>query len=131
MATDNQNQGRDDKFDQETSKTGGQQQPESGQEGRIGGQQGQESELGRQGEESAEDVEISIADRTGGQQPAGGGFVGSQGEETGEYLQEGETEQAGFAEQGRGAPEEGSDIERGGERTSNRDSDIEGSSEDR
>lgn len=57
------------------------------------------------------------------------GFVGSQGKESGEYLQEGGPKQAGFAEQGRGAPDEGRDIERGGERTANRDSDIEGSSE--
>ena len=56
------------------------------------------------------------------------GFVGSQSEDSGEYLQQGGTPQAGFAEQGSGAPNQGSDIERDSERSQNRDSDIEGSS---
>lgn len=54
----------------------------------------------------------------------GGGFIGSQSDER-------DPQQAGFAEQGRGAPDEGRDIERGGERGANRDSDIEGSSGNR
>lgn len=66
-----------------------------------------------------------------GESPGDGGFVGSQGEESGEYLQDRDPKQAGFAEQGRGAPDEGRDIERGGERSANRDSDIEGSSDNR
>lgn len=49
------------------------------------------------------------------------GFIGSQADDR-------DPQQAGFAERGRGAPDEGGDIERGGERTANRDSDIEGSS---
>lgn len=56
-----------------------------------------------------------------------GGFVGSQGEKSDDYLQRGGNPESGFAEQGRGAPDQG-DIERTGERSENRDSDIEGGS---
>lgn len=56
-----------------------------------------------------------------------GGFVGSQDEESGDYLQRDGNPESGFAEQGRGAPDQG-DIERTGERSENRDSDIEGGS---
>jgi hypothetical protein len=147
MANENENQGgtegRENEFDSEkSSETGAQsQQPETGQQGSIGGQQGQQSEFGQQGQAT------SVADRTGqqaemGQQgeagqkgetgQQGSGFVGSQGENSDEYLQEGSTGQD-FAEQGRGALDEtdSGDIEGGGERSENRSSDIEGSSEDR
>ena len=58
---------------------------------------------------------------------SGGGFVGSQGQDPGEYLQQGGNPESGFAEQGQGASDQG-DIERDRERSDNRDSDIEGSS---
>lgn len=58
-----------------------------------------------------------------------GAFVGSEAEDSGDYLQEGRDEpnQGGFAEQGRGAPE-GAGPEGSAERTANLDSDVEGSS---
>ena len=56
-----------------------------------------------------------------------GGFVGSQGQESGEYLQQGGSPESGFAEGGRGASND-SDVERETPR-SDRDSDIEGSSD--
>jgi hypothetical protein len=49
------------------------------------------------------------------------GFIGSEDEDH-------DPQQAGFAQQGRGAPDDGGDIERGTERTDNFDSDVEGSS---
>lgn len=49
------------------------------------------------------------------------GFIGSKDKEPGE--QDRDPQQAGFAEQGRGAPGEGGDVER----TDNFDSDVEGS----
>lgn len=59
--------------------------------------------------------------------PSSGGFVGSQNQDPGDYLQRDGNPDTGFAEQGRGAPDQG-DIERTGERSDNRDSDIEGGS---
>jgi hypothetical protein len=56
------------------------------------------------------------------------GFIGSQDDGSDEQGQNRDPQQAGFAEQGRGAPSDRGDIERGGERTENFDSDIEGSS---
>jgi hypothetical protein len=123
MANENDNQGgfegKQGEFDKEKKTETGQQQP-------IGGQQGQaETKIadptGQQG---------TIAEPGAGQQGAAGGFVGSQGEETGEYLQDDKTKQAGFAEQGQGAADEteSGDIERGGERGANRSTDVEGSS---
>lgn len=153
MANENDKQGggegRDSEFDSQkkdefgksTQGSGGQQsqQPESGQQSQSGGQQGQQSESGQQGGQSETGQQgqagTSTTDRSGEQDSSGGGgdggFVGSQGEESGEYLQEKDPQQAGFAEQGRGAPDEGGDIEGGGERSANRDSDIEGSSGNR
>lgn len=58
-----------------------------------------------------------------------GGFVGSQGEDSGEYLQQGGNPESGFAEQGSGASNDSSDIEGTSERSENRESDIEGSSD--
>ncbi len=117
-----------------------QQQPESGEQGSLGGSQGQQSEFGQQsgesttGSQAGQDQsdrqsqgETSVADRTGQQSGSTdegnkGGFIGSQ-------EQEHDPQQAGFAEQGRGAPEEDSDIERGSERSQKGSSDIEGSSD--
>ena len=61
--------------------------------------------------------------------PQSQGFVGSEGRDSGEYLQQGGTPESGFAEQGRGASNQGSDIERDSERSQDRDSDFEGSSD--
>lgn len=108
MANENENQGqgRQDDFDQQKKDEFGKARE---------GETGQQPKSGQQGTDGP--------DSTGG-----GGFVGSQGQESGEYLQKDKTEQAGFAQQGRGAPDEDTDIERGGERSANLDSDIEGSS---
>ena len=87
----------------------------------------QESSEQEQGETST----LSEANQPehGSSQPTGeSGFVGSEGQDSGEYLQQGGTPQSGFAEQGRGASNQGSDIERDSERSQDRDSDIEGSS---
>ena len=56
-----------------------------------------------------------------------GGFVGSEDQDSGEYLQQSGNPESGFAEQGQGASDQG-DIERDIERSDNRDSDIEGPS---
>ena len=135
MANDNQNQaggeGRQSDLDEQKKGETGQQgqQPQAGGEQMIGGQQGQQSEFGQQGQAETGTAEPSAQQgETGSGQE--GGFVGTQREESGEYLQEGETHHAGFAEQGQGAtdqPESG-DVERGGERSDNRSTDIEGSS---
>ena len=63
----------------------------------------------------------------------GGGFIGSGGDDGSDYLRNDGNPQAGFAEQGRGAPEgsEPDGLEGTGERTANRESDIEGSSSTR
>jgi hypothetical protein len=61
-------------------------------------------------------------------EPQSEGFVGSEGQDSGEYLQHGGNPESGFAEQGRGASNE-SDTERETTRSQNDDSDIEGSSE--
>lgn len=58
-----------------------------------------------------------------------GGFVASQDQDSGEYLQQGGRPDSGFAEQGRGASNDSSDIEGTSERLENRESDIEGSSD--
>ena len=64
------------------------------------------------------------------QQPgeSSGNFVGSESQDSGEYLQKSGNPESGFAEEGQGAPDQG-DIERGTERSQNRESDIEGSSD--
>ena len=58
-----------------------------------------------------------------------GGFVASEDQDSGEYLQQGSSPESGFAEQGRGASNDSSDIEGTSERLQNRESDIEGSSD--
>ena len=110
----------------------------SGQQPPISQQQDNESRQLSEGK-SAEQ-ELDKADRQEqdlqpeGQQPSkqpgesSGGFVGSQGQDSGEYLQKDGNPESGFAEQGQGAPEQG-DIERGTERSQDSDSDIEGSSD--
>ena len=100
----------------------------------------QDDESRQQSEGKSAEQELDKADRQEqdlqpeGQQPSqqpgesSGGFVGSQGQDSGEYLQKDGNPESGFAEQGQGAPEQG-DIERGTERSQDSDSDIEGSSD--
>lgn len=63
----------------------------------------------------------------------GGGFIGSDSDDSSGYLQKDGNPQAGFAERGRGAPDgsQPEGPEGTGERTANRDSDIEGGSSTR
>ena len=67
-------------------------------------------------------------------QGSGEGFIGSQADnDSGDYLQNDGNPKGGFAEQGRGAPDRDRPAgpEGTGERTANRDSDIEGGSSTR
>ena len=111
---------------------------ESGQQGQSGtgqadlGTQADTTLAGRADQQDlGQDQPGSFAGGLSGRQsePQGEGFVGSEGQDPGEYLQQGGTPESGFAEQGRGAPNQGSDIERDTDRTKDRDSDIEGSSD--
>lgn len=73
--------------------------------------------------------ESGASDLGGGETGLGdsGGFVGSQGQDSGEYLQQDGNPETGFAEQGRGASNQG-DVERETVRSQDDGSDIEGSS---
>lgn len=111
---------------------------ETGQQGQSGtgqadlGTQGDTTLAGRADQQDlGQDQPGSFAGGLSGRQsePQGEGFVGSEGQDSGEYLQQGGTPKSGFAEQGRGASNQGSDIERDTERSQDRDSDIEGSSD--
>lgn len=108
----------------------GAQQGETGQQGQnqeFGAQQGTPLGAGHQQRADGGSVTFAGSSSTG---PGAGqagidrseGFIGSKGDDS-------DPQQAGFAEQGRGAPDEGSDVERGGERSANRSTDIEGSSD--
>ena len=104
----------------------GQQQGQQplGQQGDFGTQEPSLSQ--EQGETSTLDEEKQA--EPGSSQPTSeSGFVGSQDQDSGEYLQQSGNPESGFAEQGQGASDQG-DIERDRERSENRDSDIEGSS---
>ena len=100
-----------------------QQQNDNSQQDQLRqGQQplGEKGELGTQ-ELGQDQGEISTLSEEGQQQQTSqgdAGFVGSQGQDSGEYLQ-----QDGNPESDQG------DIERDRERSENRDSDIEGSSD--
>lgn len=111
---------------------------ETGQQGQSGtgqadlGTQGDTTLAGRADQQDlGQDQPGSFAGGLSGRQsePQSEGFVGSEGQDSGEYLQQSGTPQSGFAEQGRGASNQGSDIERDTERSQDRDSDIEGSSD--
>ena len=126
---------------------GQQSQSQSEQFGQSGGQSatGQASQGQSQGDTetlSNQDDNVGpggYSDTTGGSDLGGGetglgdqqregqngGFVGSEGQDSGEYLQQNGNPQSGFAEQGRGASND-SDTERSQDRTSNDDSNIEG-----
>lgn len=106
---------------------------ETGQQGQSGtgqadlGTQGNTTLAGRADQQDlGQDQPGSFAGGLSGRQsePQGEGFVGSEGQDSGEYLQQGGTPKSGFAEQGRGASNENSDIER----SQDDDSDNEGSS---
>jgi hypothetical protein len=110
---------------------------ESGQQGQSGtgqadlGTQADTTLAGRADQQDlGQDQPGSFAGGLSGRQsePQGEGFVGSEGEDSGEYLQQGGNPESGFAEQGRGASNQSGDIERENERSENRESDIEGSS---
>jgi hypothetical protein len=116
------------------------QPPERGENGQQGQSGTGQADLGSQsattlaGRSDQQDMGQDQPGRTGGAGGAGGqqsqgGFVASQDEDSGEYLQQGGSPESGFAEQGRGASNDGSDIERMSERSQNRESDIEGSSD--
>ena len=111
----------------------GQQQPLGQQDEKETGQAGQQPQGQQQGQQPlGQERKFGTHEPATGQDLGDSGdegnFVGSQGEESGEYLQQSGNPESGFADQGRGAPNQGSDIERDGERSENRDSDIEGSS---
>ena len=110
-----QEPGLSNQADQEYGQAGGQSST-----GQVSQDQGEISTLS-EGRES----EPGSSQETG---QSGGGFVGSQGQDSSEYLQQGGNPESGFAEQGRGASNQSGDIEREDERSENRDSDIEGSS---
>lgn len=121
---------------------GGSEPPRSmGTRGTEFGQSSEEGESGQQGQSATGQADLgSQADTTlagradqqdlGRDQPGSrggqseGGFVGGQGQDSGEYLQQGGNPESGFAEQGRGASEKGE-----AERSQDRESDIEGSSD--
>lgn len=103
-----------------------------GEQGNFGTQEPGQSdqEDGRASQEQGDTSTLSQGSQSepGGSRPKGeSGFVGSEGQDSGEYLQQGGNPESGFAEQGQGASDQG-DIERDGERSESRDSDIEGSS---
>lgn len=135
-------------FGQQSQQESGQQEGQQplGQQGNFGtqepglsrqtdqeyGQSGGQSATGQASQEQGETSTLSQGSQSefGSSQDSGqsdGGFVGSQDQDSGEYLQQGGNPESGFAEQGQGASD-GGDIERGTERSENRDSDIEGSS---
>jgi hypothetical protein len=131
--------------DSQTSQAGqGSEPPRSmGTRGEEFGQSSEEGETGLQGQSGTGQSDLGTqADTTlagrahqqdlGQGQPGSqsGGFVGSQDQDSGEYLQKSGNPESGFAEEGQGAPDQG-DIERGIERSQNRESDIEGTPDDR
>ena len=111
-------------FDETEGKAG--QQP-TGQQGQRPGIDS-ETLTSDQGASTGSDPD---AEKSQGQ---GEGFVGSQGSESGDYLQEGGTASnttggSGFADQGQGAQDDDSDTETGQpSRSQTSDSDTEGSS---
>lgn len=107
-------------MENEPEKTRDQNQ-DSGQQQPIGQQdQSQQNENSQQNEDIQQNEDS---------QRSQGGFVASQDLDSGEYLQQGGSPESGFAEQGRGASNDSSDIEGTSERLQNRESDIEGSSD--
>lgn len=146
-------QSQQSEFGQQNQQASGQQSQQSEfgqQQQRPTGQQGQSSEFAQdqtqnQGQSSSGQTDLAQDGDTatlsseagpnfGGQGPGGssrssgaaGGFVGSQGTGSDEYLQEGPEGGSDFASQGQGALDQDEDIETG--QPQGRDSDIEGSS---
>ena len=107
---------------------------EDGQQGQSGTGQsdlGIQSETRLAGRSDQQDFAQDQPGSTGGAngQQSQGGFVASQDQDSGDYLQQSGSPESGFAEQGRGASNDSSDIEGTSERSQNRESDIEGSSD--
>lgn len=125
-----ENEGREFGKDKQQQTGQQSQQGETGQQRQnqeFGAQQG--TPLGAGHQQSADGGSVTFAGSSSTGPGAGQaatdrseGFIGSKGDDS-------DPQQAGFAEQGRGAPDEGSDVERGGERSANRSTDIEGSSD--
>jgi hypothetical protein len=108
-------------------------QDDTGLQGQSGTGQadlGSQSDTTLAGRSDQQDFGQDQPGRTGGAggQQSQGGFVGSQDQDSGEYLQQSGSPESGFAEQGRGASN-GSNIDGASERSQNRESDIEGSSD--
>ena len=100
-------------------------QDDTGLQGQSGTGQsdlGSQSDTTLAGRSDQQDLGQDQPGSTGGAtgQQSEAGFVGSQGEDSGEYLQQEGNPESGFAQQGRGASNE---------RSENRDSDIEGASD--
>jgi hypothetical protein len=125
-----QEPGLGNQTDQEFGSTGGQAATGQAQGSDAATLNPDENDVGPGGyspESGASDLgggETGLGDSGGG---SSGGFVGSQGQDSGEYLQQDGNPETGFAEQGRGASNQ-SDVERETTRSQNDDSDIEGSS---
>jgi len=135
------NERDDEQFGKEKKEFGQDKQPPTGQQGQQPefGQQGQSStgqtDFGKSGDTDTLIDKPGFGQGTGGtpgsQSPGGtgssqGGFVGSQGTGSDDYLpEEGSTSGSDFASQGQGALED-EDIETGQRNT--RDNDIEGGS---
>lgn len=145
----NEGSGQQQPLGQQDEQVTGQagQQPQGQQSQQQFGQQHGQQPAGKQDSDtqtlsqSGNDVgpggysaESGASDLGGGETGLGdsggdGSFVGSQRQESGEYLQQSGNPESGFAEQGRGASNQNEDIERETERSQNRESDIEGSSD--
>lgn len=121
--------------EREQNEASGQQPPIGQQDNDDLSNQSQQQTEGKSAEQEMDKADKQQQDlqpegQQSGQQPgeSSGGFVGSQGQDSGEYLQKDGNPESGFAEQGQGASDQG-DIERDTERSQNRESDIEGSSD--
>ena len=127
---------------QQTQQPSGQQQGQQpvGQQGQSASGQAQGSDTTTLNQDEGDvgpggySPESGASDLGGGETGLGdsggsseGGFVGSQGQDSGEYLQQDGNPERGFAEQGRGASNQ-DDVERETTRSQDQDSDIEGSS---
>jgi len=134
---------RQQEFDQSTHSSSGSEPPRSDDSDKSSeqdtGLQGQsatgQSDLERQadttlaGRSDKQDLGQDQPGSTGGASGGQGGFVGSQDQDSGEYLQQSRTPESGFAEQGRGASNDGSDVEGSSQSAQDSDSGDQGSSD--
>ena len=79
--------------------------------GQVGQDQGSDTTTLGEGSQSEQGSQLGSQSTSQSDQNQGG-FVGSQRDDSGEYLQQSGSPESGFAEQGRGASNENSDIER-------------------